>query len=193
MEITIPNTRFFYIMKNKVLFSSFLVYDIRIYILWAVSAFLSPIIIYNLYISFSALKFVVFFSILLVLFYYYVQQKVKIYSNREIKFFYYLFGLEIYKSKKLDKISLIYIFRRNSSPKSNTNNSGRNYSTGKAGMLQPDIHLQVLDDKNGIIFEILTDDEDKTTALALNLSKIIEVDIHDYRNREMEIYRYSDM
>lgn len=104
-----------------------------------------------------------------------------------------MFGLEIYKSKKSDKISLIYIFRRNSSHKSNTNNSGRNYSTGKAGMLQPDIHLQVLDDKNGIIFEILTDDEDKTTALALNLSKIIKVDIHDYRNREMEIYRYSDM
>ncbi|TAF76122.1 MAG: hypothetical protein EAZ53_04265 [Bacteroidetes bacterium] len=179
-------------MNNKVLFNSFLVYDIRIYIFWAVSAFLGPIIIYNLYISFSVLKFIVFFSILLVLFYYYVRQKVKIYSNKEIKFLYYIFGLEIYKSKKSDKISLIYIFRRNSSPKSITNSNTGNFSNNKGGILQPDIHLQILNDKNEIIFEILTDDEAKTTALALNLSKIIEVDIHDYRNREMEVYRYSE-
>lgn len=179
-------------MKSKILFSSFLIYDDRRYILWGVAALLSPILIYNLYLSFTLLKFIVFSVILLVLLSYTIQFKVKIFSNNEVNIFYYFFGLEIYKSTRIPAFSKVYIFRRNSSSKSGVYRTGSGFTQSKGGMLQPNIHLQVFDEKDEIIFEILSDDEENTTEIALELSKILNIDIYDYRNREMEIYNSAE-
>lgn len=47
--------------------------------------------------------------------------------------------------------------------------------------------MQVFSKRNRFVFEILTDDEVKTTSIASESSIIFEVNIHDYCNHEIEI------
>lgn len=178
-------------MKQKIIFNGFVLGQrpvwLKIFYLILFTIFL-PLFIFSIIFAENVFLITVFNILFYPLLSKMFRKYIEIYEDKCFGVYIYFLGLKFGKIYKLPEINFVYLIRTNTVGKY----LGQNYYFGTGFRTQFEV-LRVFDIEKNVIFTLSSIEESYINKKAFELSKIFNINIQDYRGREMEIYRYSDM